>query len=145
MNLNFRDDSPVLIATLSVIDPFTNNSTVAAAQSCDSDGDWCVEVLYYPVTMIGHFTTLQMAPRAAGGWMDGTDTPKRSDVGVMLPDRANELKKSEPKDGSKIAFGSYGCTIRVWNSMTTQSEQTLTGHSNSVTSVTFSPDGKVHI
>jgi WD40 repeat protein len=44
-------------------------------------------------------------------------------------------------DGSKVASGSDHRTVRVWNVATGQAEQTLEGHSDSVASMVFSPDG----
>jgi WD40 repeat protein len=38
--------------------------------------------------------------------------------------------------------GSYDKTVRLWDAVTGAALQTLEGHSGSVTSVTFSPDGK---
>jgi len=43
-------------------------------------------------------------------------------------------------DGSKLASGSTGKTVWVWDVATGRS-QTLKGHFNTVRSVAFSPDG----
>jgi len=45
-------------------------------------------------------------------------------------------------DGKKVVSGSDDSTVRVWDIATGQADQTLTGHSDEVTSVAFSPDGK---
>jgi WD40 repeat protein len=45
-------------------------------------------------------------------------------------------------DGKKVVSGSDDSTVRVWDIATGQADQTLTGHSDEVTSVEFSPDGK---
>ncbi|APA15267.1 hypothetical protein sscle_14g100370 [Sclerotinia sclerotiorum 1980 UF-70] len=44
-------------------------------------------------------------------------------------------------DGTKVASGSHDKTIRLWDTITGESLQTLEGHSNWVSSVAFSPDG----
>ena len=38
--------------------------------------------------------------------------------------------------------GSYDNTLKVWDAQTGQEPLTLKGHSDAVTSVSFSPDGK---
>ena len=43
---------------------------------------------------------------------------------------------------SRIASASYDPTIRLWDASTGEELHTLKGHTNVVTSVTFSPDGK---
>ena len=47
-------------------------------------------------------------------------------------------------DGKTLATGSVGMdkTIKLWNVETGQEIRTLSGHNNSVNSVSFSPDGK---
>lgn len=45
-------------------------------------------------------------------------------------------------DGSTLASGGYDKTIRLWNVSKGTPEQTLIGHTESVTRVTFSPDGQ---
>jgi WD40 repeat protein len=44
-------------------------------------------------------------------------------------------------DGSYLASGSYGETIRVWNPKTEKVLRTLKGHTVRVTSIAWSPDG----
>jgi WD40 repeat protein len=44
-------------------------------------------------------------------------------------------------DGSKIASGSYGNSVRVWDSSTGAVLSTVEGHYDLVTSVSWSPDG----
>ena len=44
-------------------------------------------------------------------------------------------------DGLKLASGSRDKTLRIWDAVTGECEQTLEGHGNWVTSVQFSPDG----
>jgi WD40 repeat protein len=39
--------------------------------------------------------------------------------------------------------GSYDKTVRLWDAVTGAALQTLEGHSGLVTSVAFSPDGKL--
>jgi WD40 repeat protein len=45
-------------------------------------------------------------------------------------------------DGKFLASASFDKTVRVWNVVTQQAEQTFTGHSDFVYAVAFSPDGK---
>ena len=42
-----------------------------------------------------------------------------------------------------MASGSYDNTVRLWDAVTGAALQTLEGHSSGVSSVAFSPDGKV--
>ena len=44
-------------------------------------------------------------------------------------------------DGSTLASGSQGGTIRLWNATTGQHLNTLTGHQSAVNSIAFNPDG----
>ena len=44
-------------------------------------------------------------------------------------------------DGSRIVSGSGDNTVRVWDAVTGEVINTLTGHSGYVFSVSFSPDG----
>ena len=41
-----------------------------------------------------------------------------------------------------LASGSYDTTIRLWDAVTGEHKRTLTGHTNRVDSVAFSPDGR---
>jgi WD40 repeat protein len=45
-------------------------------------------------------------------------------------------------DSQILASGSYDDTVKLWDVNTGELLHTLTGHSNTVTSVTFSPDGR---
>ncbi|KAH7459866.1 Vegetative incompatibility protein [Fusarium oxysporum f. sp. matthiolae] len=47
------------------------------------------------------------------------------------------------KDGKLIASGSSDKTVKIWNVVTGEEEQTLEGHTNWVNSVVFSNDGKL--
>ena len=44
-------------------------------------------------------------------------------------------------DGTKVVSGSGDKTVRIWDAVTGECEQTLEGHSSAVTSASFSPDG----
>ena len=44
-------------------------------------------------------------------------------------------------DGTKVVSGSKDNTVRIWDAVTGECEQTLQGHSNDVNSASFSPDG----
>jgi len=44
-------------------------------------------------------------------------------------------------DGTKVVSGSYDQTVRIWDAVTGECEQTLEGHSDDVNSASFSPDG----
>ena len=44
-------------------------------------------------------------------------------------------------DGTKVVSGSYDQTVRIWDAVTGECEQTLEGHSSAVWSASFSPDG----
>eukprot|EP01043_Picozoa_sp_COSAG02_P033365 COSAG02_NODE_2273_length_9263_cov_10.296377_1_plen_780_part_10 len=44
-------------------------------------------------------------------------------------------------DGTKVVSGSHDQTVRIWDAVTGECEQTLQGHSSHVTSASFSPDG----
>jgi WD40 repeat protein len=46
-------------------------------------------------------------------------------------------------DGTQVVSGSHDKTVRLWDAVTGAALQTLEGHSGSVSSVTFSPDGKL--
>jgi WD40 repeat protein len=45
-------------------------------------------------------------------------------------------------DSKQIISGSYNNTVRLWDTATGALQQTLEGHTNSVSLVAFSPDGK---
>jgi WD40 repeat protein len=45
-------------------------------------------------------------------------------------------------DGRWLATGSYDATAKLWEAETGKELLTLTGHSNSITTVAWSPDGK---
>ena len=44
-------------------------------------------------------------------------------------------------DGTKVVSGSMDKTVRIWDAVTGECEQTLHGHSDYVFSASFSPDG----
>ena len=44
-------------------------------------------------------------------------------------------------DGTKVVSGSDDKTVRIWDAVTGECEQTLEGHSSAVNSASFSPDG----
>ena len=44
-------------------------------------------------------------------------------------------------DGTKVVTGSHDRTVRIWDAVTGECEQTLEGHSSYVSSASFSPDG----
>jgi WD40 repeat protein len=46
-------------------------------------------------------------------------------------------------DGKQVVSGSYDQTVRLWDAATGARLQTLEGHTGSVWSVAFSPDGKL--
>eukprot|EP01045_Picozoa_sp_COSAG04_P060876 COSAG04_NODE_30960_length_259_cov_0.987500_1_plen_51_part_01 len=43
-------------------------------------------------------------------------------------------------DGTKVVSGSFDQTVRIWDAVTGECEQTLEGHSSAVYSASFSPD-----
>jgi len=45
-------------------------------------------------------------------------------------------------NGQLLASGSADKTIKAWNLKTEEAVQTYTGHSDSVNSIVFTPDGK---
>jgi WD40 repeat protein len=45
-------------------------------------------------------------------------------------------------DGRRVASGSQGKTVKLWDTETGDVEATLTGHLNFVSAVAFSPDGR---
>ena len=47
-------------------------------------------------------------------------------------------------DGKLVVSGSYEKTVRLWDAVTGAPLQTLKGHSDSVTSVAFSPEKVIH-
>jgi WD40 repeat protein len=46
-------------------------------------------------------------------------------------------------DSKQVVSGSFDSTVRLWDATTGAMLQTLKGHSYSVSSVVFSPDGKL--
>ena len=50
------------------------------------------------------------------------------------------ISASVSLDGQKIVSGSDDNTVRVWSAVTGECEQTLEGHTSTVTSASFSPE-----
>ncbi len=71
-------------------------------------------------------------------------TPIPSDKSSSLSSpRFGGSEGSEESEGGMLASGSDDHTIKLWNLATGEQIRTLTGHSSSVRSVAFSPDGKI--
>ncbi|RDW86612.1 uncharacterized protein DSM5745_03254 [Aspergillus mulundensis] len=109
------DETAVQIAMPSVTDATKKDSTVAAVQGFDSAGNLCVDVFYQPVTMIGHFNALKMAPIQQGGSMDSTETIKQSNVGVVAWDRATREPETLRGTSMELVSCSYDSTMRTWD------------------------------
>ena len=83
-----------------------------------------------------------------GVWIYDAQTGKEIDL--LTGHTGSVLSVAFTPDGNKIAsasgdttryIGSWDTTIRLWNPHTGEQLQTLTGHTRSLLSVSFSPDG----
>ncbi|KAM7184071.1 mitogen activated protein kinase [Rhypophila sp. PSN 637] len=94
----------------------------------------------HAATSKGHLATLQTLPINNKTISNTTATWQLQQT---LPGHNNMVwSVAFSPDSKLLASGSYGGTIRIWNTATWQLQQTLPGHNDVVHSVAFSPDSK---
>jgi WD40 repeat protein len=61
--------------------------------------------------------------------------------GAELPIRTEDRITGPPTQGRRLASGAEDKTIKIWDAITGQELLTLTGHTGTVRTLAFSPDG----
>lgn len=129
----------------------TDGSTIISGHTDKKIRVWDVESCKLKQTLFG-YTTFNYSPDGrvlASASQDKTvrlwdvDNSKHEPAPsiISIPPGIEALAFS--KDGSTLAIGIYGGTIKLFDAVTLKHKQTLTGHSRAVVSLVYSPDGNI--